>query len=145
MPFWKRDQASTEYLEDVAFFENFTRDELEQVARLGSEVEAVAGAELIDQGDTGRVCYVIVEGTANVYVAQEHVATLEAGSMVGEMALIDHRPRTATVIAETPMKLLAFDTNDFRVLLQNAKASERIMAVLGQRLKQHNAEKATGA
>jgi CRP-like cAMP-binding protein len=145
VPFWRKDQTSAEYLEDVAFFESFTRDELEQVARLAREVEAVAGAELIDQGDTGQVCYVIVEGTADVYVGQEHVATLEAGSMVGEMALIDHRPRTASVFAETPMKLLAFDTQAFRELLQNAKASERIMTMLGQRLKRHNMEKTTGS
>ena len=51
------------------------------------------------------------------------------------MALIDHRPRNATVVAETPMVLLAFRTKDFRRLLDEMpRASERILAELQARL-----------
>ena len=56
----------------------------------------------------------------------DHVATLGPGSMVGEMALIDHRPRSATVLSQTPMRLPSFDTKSFRTLLDEMpKARER--------------------
>lgn len=125
-------------LVDVAFFEGFTNDELAKVAELADEVTAEAGAELMDQGKPGQECYVLLEGTANVFFSGEHIATLEAGSMVGEMALIDHRPRSATVVAETPMRLLAFDTKAFRRLLDNLpKASQRVMSLLNSRAQEN--------
>jgi CRP/FNR family cyclic AMP-dependent transcriptional regulator len=133
-------EAAT-HLKDVAFFEGFSDDELARVAQLADEVEAEQGAEIIDQGRPGLECYVILEGTAAVSVSGEHIATLEAGSMVGEMALIDHRPRSATVIAATPMKLLAFDAKAFKALLDEMpKASQRVMSLLNARL-QDNADR----
>lgn len=126
---------AAEHLRDVAFFEGFSDDELARVAQLADEVEAEQGAEITDQGRPGLECYVILEGTAGVSVSGEHIATLEAGSMVGEMALIDHRPRSATVVAETPMRLLAFDAKAFKALLDEMpKASQRVMSLLNARL-----------
>ncbi len=132
--------AAAASLGDVAFFEGFTPEELTRVAELADEVEAEAGAELMDQGRPGQECYVILDGTANVSIGGEHIATLEAGSMVGEMALIDHRPRSATVVAETPMTLLAFDTRHFRALLDDLpKASQRVMSLLNARAQANDA------
>ena len=131
-------QDAAAQLGDVAFFEGFTPEELTRVAELADEVEAEAGAELMDQGRPGLECYVILEGTAGVYFSGEHVATLEAGSMVGEMALVDHRPRSATVVAETPMRLLGFDTKAFRSLLDELpKASQRVMSLLNARAQEN--------
>ena len=132
-------------LAEVSFFEGFTSEELARVAELVDEVEAERGAELTDQGRPGRECYVIQEGTANVYFGGEHIATLGPGSMVGEMALIDHRPRSATVVAETPMRLLALDAKNFRALLDEMpKASQRVMSLLNARL-QENTERRSEA
>ncbi len=123
-------------LNKVAFFEGFSDDELARVASLAEEVVAEKGALLIDQGRVGLECYVILEGEAGVYVNGEHVATNGPGSMIGEMALIEHRPRNATVIAETDMRLIAFDTKAFRTLLQEMpKAHDRVMELLASRLK----------
>jgi CRP/FNR family transcriptional regulator, cyclic AMP receptor protein len=134
--------ATAARLRRVAFFEGFTDDELARVAELADEVEAEAGAELTDQGRPGQECFVLVHGRANVFVGDDLVATLEEGSMVGEMALIDHRPRSATVIAETPMELLAFDTKSFRSLLDEMpKASQRVMSLLSTRLQENAARR----
>jgi CRP-like cAMP-binding protein len=131
-------QAAAEQLGEVAFFEGFTPEELARVAELAEEVDAEAGAELMDQGRPGQECFVILDGTAGVYFSGEHAVSLEAGSMVGEMALVDHRPRSATVIAETPMRLLAFDTRAFRALLDEMpKASQRVMSLLNARAQQN--------
>jgi CRP/FNR family cyclic AMP-dependent transcriptional regulator len=122
-------------LRGVSFFEGFTDEELERAAELAEDVEAETGAVLVDQGRVGQECYVILEGQAGVYYADEHVATVGPGSMVGEMSLIEHRPRNATVIAETPMKLIVFDTKHFKQLLESMpKAHDRVMEILAARL-----------
>lgn len=134
--------AAAARLKRVAFFDGFTDDELARVAELADEVEAEAGAELTDQGRPGQECFVLLHGRANVFVGDDLVATLEEGSMVGEMALIDHRPRSATVIAETPMELLAFNTKSFRSLLDEMpKASQRVMSLLSTRLQENAARR----
>jgi CRP-like cAMP-binding protein len=123
------------WLSGIPFFEGFAEEDLHRVLDLSEQVEAPAGSVLVDQGDPGTDCFVIVEGIASVYVRGEHVASSGAGSMVGEMALIDHRPRTATVVADTDMKLLRFRTKAFRTLLDEMpKASERVMTTLRARL-----------
>jgi CRP-like cAMP-binding protein len=72
-----------------------------------------------------------------VYINGVHKATLGPGEMVGEMALIDHRPRSATVKALTPMKLLAFDAKRFKTLLDEMpKASQHVMAKLSDLVRQ---------
>ncbi|MFP4513977.1 MAG: cyclic nucleotide-binding domain-containing protein [Acidimicrobiales bacterium] len=134
--FGRKSKGDAEWLAGVAFFKDFDADELARVAALAEEVEAEAGAELMEQGRMGDVCYVIVEGDAGVYISGEHVATLHEGSMVGEMALVGHVPRNATVVAETPMVLAAFDRESFHRLLDDMpKAKERVLELLNSRLK----------
>ncbi|HBX78290.1 MAG TPA: hypothetical protein DEG43_11630 [Acidimicrobiaceae bacterium] len=135
MSFWRKDHNGADWLGEVAFFEGFTPEDLQRVVALSSEVSANAGTIIIDQGDAGADCFVIVEGTAGVFINGEFVTSLSSGTMVGEMALVDHRPRTATVMAETEMKMLRFHARQFRRLLDEMpKASERVMTLLHDRL-----------
>lgn len=132
----KKSVDGADKLAGVAFFDGFTPAELQRVAELAEDVEADAGAVLVDQGRVGLECYVIQEGHASVYVNGEHVATSGPGSMVGEMALVEHKPRNATVVADTPMKLIAFDTRAFKKLLEEMpKAHDRVMETLAARLR----------
>jgi CRP-like cAMP-binding protein len=122
-------------LTEVPFFDGFGEDEILRVVELTDEVLIPAGSVVVDQGDPGTDCYVILDGTASVYVRGDHVASSGPGSMVGEMALVDHRPRTATVVADTDLDMLRFDSEAFRKLLEEMpKASERIMTALRARL-----------
>ncbi len=131
----QHDQSVPEWLAEVAFFEGFTQDELARVIELAEEVDAETGAVLCEQGRVGQDCYVIIEGDASVLVRGEYVVTLHPGSMVGEMALVDHRPRSATVVADEPMRLLRFDTEHFQTLLKEMpEANNRVMAMLHARL-----------
>jgi CRP-like cAMP-binding protein len=128
-------------LRGVAFFEGFSDAELRRVADLAEEVEAEAGADLTDQGRPGQEAYVILQGTAAVVVNGAEIAQVGAGEIVGEMALIDHRPRIATVRALTPLKLLAFDAHRFRRLLDEMpKAQVRVMEKLVERLRTRDLE-----
>jgi CRP-like cAMP-binding protein len=122
-------------LAGVSFFDGFRDEDLRRVGELSDEVELPAGTIVVDQGDPGTHCFVVLEGTASVYVRGEHVASVGPGSMIGEMALVDHRPRTATVVADTDLTLLRFDSKAFaRLLEEMPKASERVMTLLRARL-----------
>jgi CRP-like cAMP-binding protein len=126
-------------LGNVPLFEGLSPQELARVAELSSQVDVVPGAVLVDQGDPGTFCFVILSGNASVYMNGEYVATSGPGVMVGEMALHDLHPRTATVVANSEMSLLRFDIRAFRALLEEMpRASERIQAVLAQRLGRRN-------
>ncbi|MFV0317174.1 MAG: cyclic nucleotide-binding domain-containing protein [Microthrixaceae bacterium] len=130
------DQSPTAWLTKIPLFEGMAESDLGRLAQLGSRVEVTPGEVLVDQGDPGTYCYAIASGTAGVYANGEHVATVGPGSTIGEMALIDHRPRTATVVANDDMELLRFDTKAFSELLeQMPKAAERVHAILGSRLR----------
>jgi CRP-like cAMP-binding protein len=116
----KGDRAS--YVDDlrhIALFARMSNADLEEVAELGEPVDAEAGALLMDQGDVGVECFLVLEGEAGVMVAEEHVATIGPGSVVGEMALIGHKPRNASVVAQSPMRLLAFNIAAFKRLLED--------------------------
>ncbi len=130
------DGSAIEWLRTIPLFEGMSDEELGRLRRLGTRVEVAAGEILVDQGDPGTYCFAIADGTAGVFVSGEHVATVGPGSTIGEMALIDHRPRTATVVANDPMVLLRFDTRSFREMLEDMpKASERIHGILASRLR----------
>jgi len=126
-------------LRSISFFEGFSDDELQRVADLADDVEAEQGALLIDQGRVGQECFVVVEGRAGVYVGDEHIATIEPGAMVGEMSLVDHRPRSASVRAETPMRLISLDAKSFKNLLETMpKVHDRVMETLFARLRDNS-------
>jgi CRP/FNR family transcriptional regulator, cyclic AMP receptor protein len=134
----KKVENGAEKLRGVTFFDGFSDDELHRVAELADDVEAESGALLVDQGRVGQECYVILDGQAGVYANGEHIATVGPGMMVGEMALVEHRPRNASVVAETPMHLLAFDTRHFKQLLtEMPKAHDRVMEMLAARLQEN--------
>ncbi|MCD9625058.1 cyclic nucleotide-binding domain-containing protein [Rhabdothermincola salaria] len=127
-------------LRGVEFFAGFSEDELDRVSRLADDLQAESGALLTEQGRVGQECFVIVDGQASVYVGDDFVATVGPGTMVGEMALLEHRPRAATVVADTPMRMLAFDTKRFRTLLDEMpKAGERVNALLAARIRANRA------
>ena len=126
-------------LSKLEFFEGFSDDELAKVRAMADNVSAEAGAVLMEQGDVGQEAFVIVSGQAGVFVNGHRVAAIGPGSAVGEMALLDRHPRSATVKALTDLELLSFDTDRFQQLLQTMpKAATRIMAQLNEKLRVQN-------
>ncbi len=132
--FGRHNKLNTEWLESVSFFADFTKEEVEEVASLGEREEVKAGSVLVDQGRFGDHCYVIVEGSANVSISGEYVTTVCAGSMVGEMALVEHRPRNASVVAETDMVVVSFGIKEFNELLDRSPHTRtRVQTLLNKR------------
>lgn len=116
----KGDRAGTiDDLRHIALFATLSNAELEEIAQLGEPVDAEPGAVLIDQGDVGMECFLVLEGEAGISSSGEHLATIGPGSIVGEMALLGHRPRNASVVAHTAMRLLSYDIAAFKRLLED--------------------------
>lgn len=136
--FGRNNKLDTSWLSGIALFDGFTEAQLEQVAALGERVDASAGSLIADQGRVGTECWVIVEGTARVVMNGQYVTSVGSGSMIGEMALLEHRPRNAAVIAESDMVLVSFDTDAFNAVLEeNPVAKDRVTAMLTSRLSEN--------
>ncbi len=132
--FGRNNKLDTSWLAGVALFDGFSDAQLAQVAELGERVDVAAGSEIADQGRIGNDCWVVVEGTANIVMNGEYVTSVGAGSMIGEMALLEHRPRSAAVFADTDMVLVSFDTEGFNAILDaNPVAKGRVSSILTRR------------
>src|SRR5687768_13239568 len=105
------------------------------VSALGTELRVVAGKVLTTEAGVGREAFLVLDGTATVLVGGEPVAHAGPGAFVGEMSLLDHRQRSATVVAETEMRLLVFDPRSFADLLDHQPILRELGRQLSERLR----------
>jgi len=130
-------------LEEVTLLEECSRKQLKAVAKITEVVEVPAGTVLARKGDAGNEFYLIMDGSAHVELSTRRRTSLKPGDYFGEMSLLDGQPRSATVIADTPMRLLVIKRRDFSTLLREApELTQNILATLSRRLRQ--AEQALG-
>jgi CRP/FNR family cyclic AMP-dependent transcriptional regulator len=95
-----------------------------------------AGDVIFHEGDPGTVMYVISGGQVDILVGSQVVETAGPGSIVGEMALIDDSPRSATTIAKTDCELVAVDHKRFEFLVQQTPFfALEVMQVMSERLR----------
>jgi CRP-like cAMP-binding protein len=94
-------------LRSFPLFGDLDEYDLSQVARWVVEVQAAPGELLIEQGSMPYEVFVIEEGTVDVVRDDEPLASLGAGDVVGEIALLARHRRMASVVARTPVRALA--------------------------------------
>jgi CRP/FNR family cyclic AMP-dependent transcriptional regulator len=129
--------AKVDLLGNVRLFSTCNKRELARIAGLADEVEAPRGKVIVRQGDPGRECFVITEGKARVTMRGRRSALLGPGSFFGEMSLLDQGPRSATVTAETDMRLLVLGSREFSALINEVPpVAVRIMRGLAARLRE---------
>jgi CRP/FNR family transcriptional regulator, cyclic AMP receptor protein len=129
-----------ERLEDVALLTGCSRRQLRAIARISEVVEVPAGSVLARRGDPGDEFFMILDGSAHVEVSPRKRSTLGPGKYFGEMSLLDGGPRSATVIADTPLRVLVIKRRDFSTLLREAPdLTESLLATLSRRLRQAEA------
>lgn len=114
-----RADRRVELIRGLPLFELCSKRDLRRIAALADERELDAGTELIREGEPGSEFYVVVEGDIDVRRGKRRVTQLGAGSFVGEIALLSSSPRTATVVATTPLRVLAIEGRDFVELLDS--------------------------
>jgi CRP-like cAMP-binding protein len=125
-------------LSTISFFAGFDRDALDKIAAMGEPVEAERGAVIMEQGEVGREAFVVVDGEVQINVNGHVVGTAGRGSVLGEMALLDLRPRSATLVALTDVELISYASKQFRKILDEMPADAR--AALEERDERFRAE-----
>lgn len=107
-------------LKEVPLFWGCSDKELKHIAKVAEQVDLKEGSVLMREGEPGREMYVISEGKAKVTVGGRKKATVGKGEVVGELALLDHGLRTATVTADEPITAFLVDARGFATVLNDA-------------------------
>ena len=122
-------------LKGVPLFEGLSHRELVQLERVCEDLEVEQGTVLCTEGEVGREFFVLVDGKVQVIRKGRRVATLTGGDFVGEIALVTELPRTATVTAETPVRLFVLTSREFDAVLdRNPKVERKVLRALARRL-----------
>jgi CRP-like cAMP-binding protein len=130
-----RKNAKVELIKGVPLFSQLDRKHLDEVAAIADEIDLRQGKELTVEGNPGREFMVIVEGEASVRRGDQEVNRLSAGDFFGEIALVRQEPRTATVVAETPVRVLVITDRSFRTLLDhNPDIEDKVKSAVSARL-----------
>ena len=133
----RRPDPRIEALRDLDLFQHCSAEELREVARLTTDCRFEPGAVIVRQGAYGRQAFIIIDGQAEADVDGTVVGTPGRGAVVGELSLLDQRPRVATVVATTPVRALVLSAPEFARLLTAAPSAARQLLVhLGGRLRE---------
>ncbi len=133
-------------LSRVPLLQSIPDDLLAELASRSTVLALAPGAHLCHEGDASHTLWVILDGELQAYRTDQegervNLNVLEAGELVGELALLDSQPRSASVACLTPCTLLAVEQDDFMALLQANPALIRpLLATLTEKLRQRIAQ-----
>jgi CRP/FNR family cyclic AMP-dependent transcriptional regulator len=124
-----------DWLKQVPLFQGLSKKQLRLVSSLATRLNEPAGAVLTKEGRQGYEFIIVLDGEIEIRKGDRVVATRGPGSYVGEIALVDNRPRTATVVAKTPVVIEVIARREFRGLLaETPELADEIMATMAKRL-----------
>lgn len=112
--------AKSELIRSLPLFADCTPPEVAEVAAIATEIDLGAGRQLATENTDGQEFVVIIDGTAEVTHGDTVINTMSAGDFFGEIALVTGQPRTASVVATTPVHALIIEGHAFRRLLEDA-------------------------
>jgi CRP/FNR family transcriptional regulator, cyclic AMP receptor protein len=131
----ERHERIDEQLAKVPLFSSLSKKELQLISQLATYLEEPAGTVLTEEGKPGHEFIIVLDGEIEVRQGGKVVAERGAGSYVGEIALLDHRPRTATVVAKTPVAIEVIGQREFAGLLAEVpELSQQLLATVARRL-----------
>lgn len=123
-------------LRRVPLFAGLGNREIEEVGRLVDEVDLPEGRELTREGRTANEFFVILDGRIRIDRGGATLRTLDAGDFLGEIALVDGGPRTATATAETPVRALVIGHREFHSLLDRFPSIQgSVLKALAERVR----------
>jgi cAMP-dependent protein kinase regulator len=122
-------------LKGVSLFSHCSQRELRRIAPLGTPVKVKKGRMLIRRGAIGNEFFLVISGVASCRIGNRQVDEFTSGGYFGELALLYDGPRTADVVAETDMDLLALDRREFKkMLLTTPDIGLKMLTRLSERL-----------
>lgn len=132
-----RQEDKIERLKEVRLFEECSQRQLRSIARIARIFDVAAGTVLTRAGEPGDEFFLIIDGTARAEVSAEKQVLLHPGEFFGEMSILDGGPRSATVVADTPVRLLVISRRHFSVLLRDAPGLvQTLLVTLSRRVRQ---------
>ena len=132
-----KQEDKIERLKEVPVFEGCSQRQLRSVARVARVFDVAADTVLARAGEPGDEFFLIIDGTARVEVSAEKRVLLHPGEFFGEMSILDGGPRSATVVADTPLRLLVISRRHFSVLLKDVPGlTQTLLATLSKRVRQ---------
>jgi putative iron-dependent peroxidase len=127
--------GTSELLRSVPLLRGLDPVEIERLGELAIQQDYADGEALMHQGEPGNHFFLIVDGTVTIQRNGRAVARRGAGDHLGEISLLDGRPRTATVVAEGPVRVLMLDRRDFdRLLDEHPAIAHQLVGTLVDRL-----------
>ena len=124
-------------LRTIWLFSGCSTAELRTIRGSLDQVNVPPGKVLVEEGTLGREFFVIVEGEASVRRGGRKVAKLGRGAYFGELALLDKKPRSATVVSETDMVVLVLDQRQFNGVLDAVPSiGHKLLAAMAERLRE---------
>ena len=134
-----RDDAYLQMLAKVPLFAPCNKKELKELAQLCEQVDVPSGKVLCKQGSVGYECFVVITGACDVEIDGRVVARLGEGGYFGELALLDKRPRSATVTAASDSHLLVLGPRQFATAVDDIPGmAHRLLSGLAARLRDAN-------
>jgi len=110
-------RRSTPLLRNVSICAHCSKRELRDIARLGYEKSVAQGTALTHEGEPGESLFLVLDGSIGIERDGDTVMMRGPREYIGEIALLSHSPRTATVTAVTPVRTFVIPGRAFRALL----------------------------
>lgn len=127
-----------EHLKQIPLFRDLGQREREKLARWADEVDLPEGKHLIEQGAYPHEFFVLFEGTAEVIHDGRRLADLGPGDFFGEIALMEHHRRTASVVTTSPARVVVMATREFEAMEREMpRVAEEIRATMVARRDEH--------
>jgi len=128
-------KQQTAMLERAPLFQGLSRAQLRRLAGASAFRRVRAGTELVKDGVPGSVFYVILSGNAKVMKGGRTLKRLGPNDFFGEMSILTKMPRSASVVAETPMECLTLSASGLRSVMDEDPAiAVRLLGTLAERL-----------
>jgi CRP/FNR family cyclic AMP-dependent transcriptional regulator len=125
-----------ELLRTVPLFGGLSNRELQRIGELADEVDLPAGRVLMRQGEYGSEMLIVVDGSAEIERDGAVIAERGAGEVLGEIALLDGGPRTATVTLTRDSRLLVLGRREFQAAMDELpEVRLRVLEAVAHRLR----------
>ncbi len=121
----KRRSDRIDALRSIPLFSHLSKKDLNELAKRADEVAVEQGTVLAREGEKGSQCFVILRGRVGVSRNGRRIMSGRWGAVIGEMALLDGMPRSATLTAEEDSVLLVIHRRDFQYLVDNLPGFSR--------------------
>lgn len=123
-------------LKSIAIFAETPDSVLAAVAAITDELDVLPGETLIREGEYGDCMYIIVDGQVRVHRGEQTILTLGPGKSVGELAVLDPEPRSASVTAVVDTHLFRIERDAFdEVMADRPEIAQGVIQALCQRLR----------